>query len=233
MTFQEKIQQWLVPKLIELKFVKQVAFSFAELIDDMQIYLPFDIKFSVPNGEGLVIISQVQLAENKKGLVNAKLTGTLDIQCMGEHLYSSNIHIELFGKPIFIKDKSVIRATNVEIGQVHLADDNLVVVHNTRKILAKLSNNILGHVWSLTMGTALGFLDNVTDMRGYIAVFVNKSSHRILELHRKEIESNLIASFSNGDFEYTLEEIIFDEQLFMKYGKDILVENKGLTFRFS
>tara|TARA_R110001592_G_scaffold7678_1_gene42566 strand:+ start:835 stop:1536 length:702 start_codon:yes stop_codon:yes gene_type:complete len=233
MSILEKIQQWLVPKLIELKFVKQVTFSLAELTDNMQIYLPFDIKFSVPNGDGLVIISHVQLTENKNGLMNAKLKGTLDIQCLGEHLYSSNIHIDLFGKPIFIKEKSVIRATNVEIGQVNLADDNLMVVHNTRKILAKLSNNILGHMWSLTVGTALGFLDNVTDMKGYIAIFVNKSSHRILELHRKEIESNLIASFSNGDFEYTLEETIFNEKLFIKYGKDILLENDGLTFRFS
>jgi hypothetical protein len=225
MSILEKVQQWLVPKLIALKLIKQVTFSLAELTADMQIYLPFSIKFSVPNGNGLVIISHVQLTENKNGLVNAKLKGTLDIRCMGEHLYSSSINIELLGKPIFIKEKSVIRATNVEIGQVDLADDNLVVVHNTRKIIAKLSNNILG--------TALGFLDNVTDMKGYIALFVNKSSHRILELHRKEIESNLITSFSNGDIEYSLKETVFDEKIFIKYGKDILVESEGLTFRFS
>ncbi len=233
MSILERVQQWLIPKLIKLKFVKQVTFPLAQLTDDMQIYLPFDIKFSVPNGEGIVIITHAQLTENKNGLISAKLNGTLDIQCMGEHLYSSNIHIELLGKPIFIKEKSVIRATNVEIGQVNLAGDNLVVVHNTRKIIAKLSNNILGQMWSLTVGTALGILDDVTDMRGYIALFVNRSSQRILELHRKEIETNLISSFSNGDIEYTLEETIFDEKLFIKYGKDILVENEGLTFRFS
>jgi hypothetical protein len=229
MSIVEKIQQWLSPILIKLKIVKQVTFSLSELTDDIQIYLPFDIKFSVPNGNGFVIISHVQLAEHQDGLLSAKLKGTLDIQCMGEHLYNSNIQIELFGKPIFIKEKSIIRATKVVIGQINLADDNLVVAHNARKIIGKLSNNILGQM----MGTALVFLDNVTDMKGYIANFVNKSSHRILELHRKEIESNLIDSLSNGDLEYTLEESIFDEQLFIKYGKDILVENEGLTFRFS
>jgi hypothetical protein len=229
MSIVEKIQQWLTPILIKLKIVKQVTFSLAELTDDIQIYLPFDIKFSVPNGNGFVIISHLQLAEHRKGLLSAKLKGTLDIQCMGEHLYNSNIQIELFGKPIFIKEKSVIRATDVVIGQINLADDNLVVANNARKIIAKLSNNILGQI----MGTALVFLDNVTDMKGYVANFVNKSSHRILELHRKEIEINLIDSLSNGDLEYTLEESIFDEQLFIKYGKDILVENEGLTFRFS
>jgi hypothetical protein len=229
MSIVEKIQQWLSPILIKLKIVKQVTFSLAELTDDIQIYLPFDIKFSVPNGNGFVIISHVQLAEHQDGLLSAKLKGTLDIQCMGEHLYNSKIQIELFGKPIFIKEKSIIRATKVVIGQINLADDNLVVAHNARKVIAKLSNNILGQM----MGTALVFLDNVTDMKGYIANFVNKSSHRILELHRKEIESNLIDSLSNGDLEYTLEESIFDEQLFIKYGKDILVENEGLTFRFS
>jgi hypothetical protein len=233
MSMLEKTQQWLKSKLIELKFVKQVTFSFAELTDDLQIYLPFDIKFSVPNGDGFVIISDVQLSEYKNGLVSATLKGTLDIQCMGEHLYNSSIQIELFGRPIFIKEQSVIRATDVEIGQVNLADDNLVVARNARKIIAKLSNNIVGHMCSLTMGTALVFLGNVTDMKGYIANFVNKSSHRILELHRKEIESNLIAGLSNGDFEYTLEETILDEKLFIKYGKDILVENEGLTFRFA
>jgi hypothetical protein len=232
MSILEKIQQWLAPKLIALKFVKQVTVPLAKLTNDMQIYLPFDIKFSVPNGEGLVIISHLHLAENKNGLVAVKLKGTLDIRCMGEHLYSSNIHIELLGKPIFMKEQSVIRTTNVEIGKVSLADDNLVMVRNTRKILGKLSNNILGHMWTLTMGTALGFLDNVTDMRSYIALFVNKSSHKILELHRKEIENNLMASFSNGDIEYALDETIFDENLFIKYGKDILVENEALTFRF-
>jgi hypothetical protein len=229
MSIVEKMQQWLIPILIKLKIIKQVAFPLAELTNDIQIYLPFDIKFSVPNGTGFVIISDVQLAEHQKGLLRAELKGTLDIQCMGEHLYSSKIQIELFGKPIFIKEKSVIRATDVVIGQINLADDNLVVAHNARKIVAKLSNNVLGQI----MGTALIFLDNVTDMKGYVANFVNKSSHRILELHRKEIESNLMDSLSNGDVEYTLEETIFDEQLFIKYGKDILVENKGLTFRFS
>ncbi|MFT7409896.1 MAG: hypothetical protein ACI9EX_000476 [Oleispira sp.] len=229
MSIVEKIQQWLIPILIKLKIIKQVAFSLAELTDDIQIHLPFDIKFSVPNGNGFVIISDVQLTEHQKGLLSAKLKGTLDIQCMGEHLYSSNIQIELFGKPIFIKEKSVIRATDVVIGKINLADDNLVVAHNARKIIAKLSNNVLGQI----MGTALVFLDNVTDMKGYIANFVNKSSHRVLELHRKEIESNLIDSLSNGDLEYTLEDTILDEQLFIKYGKDILVENEGLTFRFS
>ncbi|MFT5707257.1 MAG: hypothetical protein ACI9ES_001548 [Oceanospirillaceae bacterium] len=228
MSLVEKIRQWLVPILIKLKVIKQVAFSLAELIDDIQIHLPFDIKFSVPNGNGFVIISHVQLAEHEKGLLSAQLMGTLDIQCMGEHLYSSNIQIELFGKPIFIKEKSVIRATDVVIGQINLADDNLVVAHNARKVIAKLSNNVLGQI----MGTALVFLDNVTDMKSYIANFVNKSSHRILELHRKEIESNLIDSLSNGDLEYTLDETIFDEQLFIKYGKDLLVENEGLSFRF-
>jgi hypothetical protein len=229
MSIVEKIQQWLIPILIKLKFIKQVAFSLAELTDDIQVHLPFDIKFSVPNGNGFVIISDVQLAEHQTGLLSAKLKGTLDIQCMGEHLYSSKIQIELFGKPIFIKEKSVIRATDVVIGQINLADDNLVVAHNARKIIGKLSNNVLGQM----MGTALVFLDNVTDMKGYVANFVNKSSHRILELHRKEIESNLIDSLSNGDLEYTLEDTILDEQLFIKYGKDILVENEGLTFRFS
>ena len=233
MAMLEKVQQWLAPILIKLKLVKQVSFSFDELIDDMQIYLPFDIKFSVPNGEGLVIVSQVIMAEDKNGLVNAKLQGTFDIQCMGEHLYSSNIHIELVGKPFFIKEKSVIQATNVKIGRINLTDDNLMVVHNTRKILTKLSNNIVGHMWSLTVGKALGFIDNVTDMKGYIALFVNQSSHKILELHRNDIEKNLITSFSNGDIEYNLEEVFFEEKLFIKYGKDILVENNGLTFRFS
>jgi hypothetical protein len=228
----EKIQQWFIPILIKLKIIKQVDFSLAELTDDIQIYLPFDIKFSVPNGNGFVIISQLQLAEYKNGLLSAKLKGTLDIQCMGEHLYNSNIQIELRGKPIFIKEKSVIRATDVEIGQISLVDDNLVMANNARKIIAKLSPNIMGHMYALTVGTALNILDNVTDMKGYIANFVNKNSHRILELHRKEIESNLIESLSSGDLDYTLEESIFDENIFIKYGKDILVENEGLTFRF-
>jgi hypothetical protein len=229
----EKLRQWFIPKMIKLGYIKQVAFSFPELINDIQIYLPFDIKFSVPNGHGLVIISDVHLAENINGLVKAQLQGTLDIECMGEHLYNSKITIEVFGKPVFMKEHSVIRATNVAIGSVNLADDNLMMVHNTRKILRKLSNNLLGQMWSLTVGTALGILDNVTDMNSYIALFVNKSSHRILALHRREIETNLIQSFSNGDIEYTLEETIFDEKLFIKYGKDIVVENEGLTFRFS
>jgi len=233
MSIVEKIQQWFIPKLIKLKFIKQVAFPLTELIDDIQVHLPFDIKFSVPNGNGFVIISHVQVAEHKNGLLKAQLKGTLDIRSMGEHLYSSNIKIELFGKPIFIKEKSVIRATDVKIGKINLADDNLVLAQNARKVIAKLSNNVIGHMYTLTVGTALVFLDNVTDMKGYIANFINKNSHRILELHRKEIESNLIESLSNGDLEYTLEEDIFDENLFIKYGKDILVENEGLTFRFS
>lgn len=233
MSIVERIQQWFIPKLIRFKIIKQVSLSFSEITDDIQVYLPFDIKFSVPNGNGFVIISSVQLAEYKGGLLIANLKGTLDIQCMGEHLYNSSIQIELFGKPIYLKEKSVIRATSVEIGQIILADDNLVVAKNARKLIAKLSNNIVGQMYSLTMGTALAFIGNVTDMKGYVANFINKNSHRVLELHRKEIESNLIESLSNGDLEYTLEETISDEDLFIKYGKDIIVENEGLTFRFS
>ncbi len=232
MSIVEKIQQWFIPKLIQLKIIKQVSFTLAELTHDMQDYLPFDIKFSVPNGDGFVIISSVELAEFKQGLVHATLKGTLDIRCLGEHLYSSNIQIELFGKPIYLKEKSVIRATEVEIGEIILSDDNLVVAQNVRKAIAKLSNNILGQMYALTMGTALSFVGNITDMKSYMANFINKSSHKVLELHRKDIESKLLESFSNGDLEYTLEEVIPDENLFIKYGKDIVVENEGLTFRF-
>ena len=70
-------------------------------------------------------------------------------------------------------------------------------------------------------------------MKGYIANFINKKSHKILDLHRTEIEDNLIESLTNGDLEYTLEDTIPDEKLFIQYGKDIIVENEGLTFRFS
>lgn len=233
MSILEKTKQWLIPKLIKLKFVKQVVLPFSELTDDIQVHLPFDIKFSVPNGNGFVIISSVDLTEYRQGMMKANLKGTLDIKCMGEHLYSSNIQIELFGKPLFIKEKSVIRATDVVIGQINLADDNLIVVHKVRKAMSKLSNNLVKNMYSLTMGTALGFIDNVTDMKGYIANFVNEKSHKILELHRIEIESNLIESLTNGDLEYALEEAISNESLFIKYGKDIIVENNGLTFRFS
>ena len=225
MSILEKTKQWLIPKLIKLKFVKQVVLPFSELTDDIQVHLPFDIKFSVPNGNGFVIISSVDLTEYRQGMMKANLKGTLDIKCMGEHLYSSNIQIELFGKPLFIKEKSVIRATDVVIGQINLADDNLIVVHKVRKAMSKLSNNLVKNMYSLTMGTALGFIDNVTDMKGYIANFVNEKSHKILELHRIEIESNLIESLTNGDLEYALEEAISNESLFIKYGKDIIVEN--------
>ena len=169
MSILEKTKQWLIPKLIKLKFVKQVVLPFSELTDDIQVHLPFDIKFSVPNGNGFVIISSVDLTEYRQGMMKANLKGTLDIKCMGEHLYSSNIQIELFGKPLFIKEKSVIRATDVVIGQINLADDNLIVVHKVRKAMSKLSNNLVKNMYSLTMGTALGFIDNVTDMKGYIA----------------------------------------------------------------
>lgn len=233
MSIVEKIQQWFIPQLIKFKIIKQVSFTLAELTDDIQEYLPFDIKFSVPNGKGFVIISSVELAEYQQGLLRATLKGTLDIQCMGEHLYNSNIQIELFGKPIFIKDESVIRVADVEIGQINLSDDNLVVAQNVRKAIAKLSNNIVGQMYALTMKPALSFVGNVTDMKGYMTHFINKSSHKVLELHRKDIESSLLESFSNGDLEYTLEEAISDENLFIKYGKDIVVENEGLTFRFS
>lgn len=233
MSIVEKIQQWFIPKLIQLKFIKKVTFTLAELTDDIQDYLPFDIKFSVPNGHGFVIISSVRLAEYQNGLLVANLKGTLDIRCMGEHLYNSTIQIEIFGKPIFLKEESVIRATNIEIGQINLADDNLVVAQNAKKIIGRLGNNIVGQMYNLTMGSALSFIGNVTDMKGYVANFINKKSHKILELHRNEIERNLIDSLSNGDLEYTLEDTIPDEKLFIQYGKDIIVENEGLTFRFS
>jgi hypothetical protein len=232
MSIAENIQKWLIPKLIKLKIIKKITFTLTDLSNEIKEHLPFDIKFSVPNGNGFVIISHVKVAEYQNGLLKANMSGTLDIQCMGEHLYSSNIQIELFGKPIFIKEESAIRAKDVRIGKMILAEDNLVMASNARKIIAKLSDNVLGRMYDLTMGTALSILGSVTDMKGYVANFVNKNSHRILELHRREIESNLIESLSNGDLEYTLEEDIPDENLFIKYGTDIVVENEGLTFKF-
>jgi hypothetical protein len=232
MSIVENIQKWLVPKLIKFKIIKKITFTLADLSNEIKEHLPFDIKFSVPNGNGFVIISHVQVAEYQNGLLKANMSGTLDIQCLGEHLYSSNIQIELFGKPLFLKEESAIRATDVRIGKMTLAEDNLVMASNARKVIAKLSDNVLGRMYDLTMGTALSILGNVTDMKGYVTNFVNKNSHRILELHRKEIENNLIESLSNGDLEYTLEEDIPDENLFIKYGTDIVVENEGLTFKF-
>ena len=48
-------------------------FSFAESINDIQNNLSFDIKFSMPNGNGFVIIPHGQLAEHKNSLLRTNL----------------------------------------------------------------------------------------------------------------------------------------------------------------
>ncbi len=234
MSFFESVKFWLIPYLIKKNLLKQEVFTFTELNKSLAKYLPFDFKIKVPNGHGNIKILRVLLSEPKSrlGYIKADLTCLFDIYCFNEHIFSANLEVDILGKPVFIKEKSVIRGKDIEIGTFNIADENLVMVEQTKKVLSKFYPSFVGDLLSLTFTTALTSIDDIIDVKSYMSLFINQSTQHILAIHRSKIENELFACFDNGDIQFRLEDCFFEEYVFATYGKDIIVKDQQLICRF-
>jgi hypothetical protein len=150
---------------------------------------------------------------------------------LGEHFYNTNLMIEVFFVPTYLKQASVIRGDQVSVGEIKLTESNIAILDKSKKVMTRVMPSIVGSVASIIGSMANPNGENVTVDR-YASLLFDKSGQKILELYRSDIERVISTSFKEGDIQFKLDEAVFEERLFATYGREVVVEEDNLFFRF-
>jgi hypothetical protein len=233
MLFIKRIRQIITTYLVRFKLVKDFSVSLNELNQKLMDYLPFSLNIRVPKGKGEISVRDIQLvkAADSPGIIKAILACEFKLSMLGEHFYNTNLMIEVFFVPTYLKQASVIRGDQVSVGEIKLTESNIALLDKSKKVMTRVMPSIVGSVASIIGSMANPNGENVTVDR-YASLLFDKSGQKILELYRSDIERVISTSFKEGDIQFKLDEAVFEERLFATYGREVVVEEDNLFFRF-
>jgi hypothetical protein len=233
MLFIKRVRQIITTYLVRFKLVKDFAIPLDELNQKLKDYLPFSLNFRVPKGQGDISICDIQLVKDAEnpGAIKAILACEFKLSMLGEHFYNTNLMIEVFFVPSYIKLESVIRGEQVSIGELKLTESNIALLDKSKKAISRVMPTIVGGVVSI-LGSMTSTKGEGLNVDRYASLLFDKSGQKIIELYRSDIERVVAASFKEGDLKFKLDEAVFEERLFATYGREVVVEEDNLYFRF-
>jgi hypothetical protein len=84
------------------------------------------------------------------------------------------------------------------------------------------------------MKTAFSIMTGTTasEANSYLQVYLSGSKQKVLDYHKPQIESTIVALAAGGGMQYSLDVNDFEEGLFIQYGKKVVVEQGHLRFKF-
>jgi hypothetical protein len=84
------------------------------------------------------------------------------------------------------------------------------------------------------MKTALNIMTGsiASEVNNYLKMYLSGSKQKVLDYHKPQIENIIVKLAASEDMQYSLSENNFEEGLFIQYGKEVVVEQGHLRFKF-
>jgi hypothetical protein len=71
-----------------------------------------------------------------------------------------------------------------------------------------------------------------SEANSYLQMYLSGSKQKILDYHKPQIENIIVELAASEDMQYSLDTNDFEENLFIQYGKEVVVEERHLRFKF-
>jgi hypothetical protein len=84
------------------------------------------------------------------------------------------------------------------------------------------------------MKTAFSIMTGTTtsEANSYLQMYLSGSKQKVLDYHKPQIEKLIVDLAAGDDMQYSLDINDFEEGLFIQYGKEVIVEEGNLRFKF-
>lgn len=221
--------------LIKMGKLTHTDFSSAELKEAVDKHLPetFSIEVPVSKGELILLKADISMPKNKN-VINVRLFGSIIIGPTSKPIYRAHVNVQIDVYPFYDAVKNAVYVEKMMTRDVKLVNDEYAIVEDSRELLGLVFPRALQNLVTGTMKSAFGLMtaggsDVATD---YVKLYLSGSKKRILDYHIPQIEK-LVSEFARrDDLHYQLSNENFEEHLFCLYGKEVVVEDGQLRFKF-
>lgn len=198
-------------------------------------YFPLKMPVIVPKGQGsLTLLSAEMSMPINFDQLQAHLLSSLEINYLANPIYRAHVILTLSVKPQYDQVTKEVYLTHPSIVTIRLLQDEYSIIKDYQSLLSLF---IPGNVFSLVTGSiksALSLMKNnlPSDISDYLKLYVDGSKQRVLDFHKPQLK-NILTELTQGDLlRYKMNETRWEEYVFSQVGKEVVVEEGKLRFKY-
>ncbi len=229
------LQIWLAKLMIKMGKLTHSDYTEQELNDLVSPHLPATFSLPVPAGNGHVELLEAEVTMPiTSSYIQVQILSSLLIESMGNPIYRAHIVVLLKAKPTYHPDSNAVRFDHVMIDDIYLVKDEYSLLKDTQDIMGLFVPKAMQSMLTGTMKSAMGMLTagGSDAAMNYLKLYLTGSKQKVLDYHKPQLEQLLTSTIDNTDFSYPLNEADWQESLFIQYGKEVVVEDGFLRFKF-
>ena len=221
--------------LIRFNKLKHAEYTSQELTSLLAQHLPETFPVSVPKGEGslTLLTADISMPRNKK-IIQVEVMSSFAVVYLGNPIYRAHIVILLEASPNYDADSKTVHIKDVIISEIKLLQDEYSFLKDTRDIINLFVPGPVMSIFTGTVKTALTLMtgSSPADANAYLQLYLSGSKQRVLDYHKPQLEQIVINLAASDDMHYQLNEENWEEQVFARLGKEVVVEEGKLRFKF-
>lgn len=221
--------------LIKLGKLTHADYSAKELAEFLRPHLPAEFAIDVPAGNGQLTLLEAEVKMRfRSTTVTVQLLGSLLIESMGNPIYRAHVVIVLEATPFYDTQNNVVKLSELLMDEVRLINDEYAILKDTQHILSAFVPRPFQNLVTGTMKSALGLITGGGSdaASNYLRLYLSGSKQRILDYHQPQLTKLVADLIHDEDFQYELDQSDWEEHLFSLYGKEVVVEDGQLRFKF-
>jgi len=234
-SWQIKLQQKVAEWLIRLGRIKHVDYTVDELSELVEPYFPQEFSVDVPVGKGkFTIIKAIVTIPRGSQYIHVELACQLNIDSIGSPLYRANLQVNLLAVPNYDPLLKQVSLRSLELDMIRIIDDQYALLNDSKHMIDMLLPKGMRSLVAGTFKTAMGIMTvGSSDLASeYLKLYLTGSKQKVLDYHRPQIEKLIKDLKQDPDFIYEMDESDWQQKLFRRYGKTVIVEQYCVRFKF-
>lgn len=230
-----KLQMLAARIMIKLGKLTHADYSPQELNELAAKHLPETFEIDVPSAKGELSLLQADITmPSNQTDIKVQLLGSILIGSLGNPIYRAHLIIQLDATPAYDVSTKTVKLSQLLVADVRLVNDEYSILQDSRELLSLFFPRPLQNLVSGTVKSAFGLITGGGSdaAANYMKLYLSGSKQRILDYHRPQIEARVSEFAKSEALQYQLDVSDFEEHLFSLYGKEVVVEEGQLRFKF-
>lgn len=235
------VNRFIARQLIQLKWVKQETYTAEQLNELFSTVLPHTIPLQLPAGEGELELLECELSIPKQqNALHIKLYCGFEVRVAEQDIYRAHLSVCGTVIPYYVESEQAIRLKATQVDDIRLIQDDYAFIKSTPELVTMFLPEVPGvtgvfkNMLSGTVEITFALLKGVIprELYNYLLIFSGASKQKVLDFHKPEIERQIIKKVEQEDWFYKLDQAEWGERLFAELGKEVVVEDGLLVFKF-
>ena len=221
--------------LIRFKRLTHVDYSVQDISRLIEPHLPLSLPISVPKGEGRFTLLKANISMPlNSNYIQAEVLGSIEITYLANPIYRAHVVLVVQAKPHYDHTTKNVLLTDLRITDIHVLNDEYSILKDTSSLISLFVPSPVLSMVTGTMKTAFNIMTGTTtsEANSYLQMYLSGSKQKVLDYHKPQIENIIVELAASKDMQYSLDINDFEESLFIQYGKEVIVEEGHLRFKF-